>query len=293
MATSAARPMILITGASGRVGRLLERRLGEEFPDRVVAATREELDLTDLDRLTLEIERLDPSPTVTINCAASTNPAMAELTPEAALLINREGPARLALTCREIGCRIIHLSTVDVFDGRKPSAYREEDPPTPVTSYARSRYLGELGVGHENPDHLVVRLSTLCGDGDPEDPLERIREAIGAGVPLPWGDRQVSPIFAEDFTAAFLSILRSGWRGVLHLANGGSCLLSELVEEVNGPGRGIRVPDLIGGVGPASFWEGAGPNSALDSRRFSALSGRRLRDWKSALSAIASAHGGR
>ncbi len=123
MATGTVRPMILITGASGRVGRLLERRLGEEFPDRVVAATREELDLTDLDRLTLEIERLDPSPTVTINCAASTNPAMAELTPEAALLINREGPARLARTCREIGCRIIHLSTVDVFDGRTVASH--------------------------------------------------------------------------------------------------------------------------------------------------------------------------
>jgi len=283
--------MILITGAGGRVGRVLERRLGEEFPDRVVAATREELDLTDLDRLTLELERLDPSPTVTINCAAATNPTVAELSPEAALLTNREGPARLARACLEIGCRIVHLSTVDVFDGRKPSAYREEDTPTPVTSYARSRYLGELAVGQENPDHLVVRLSMLCGDGDSDDPLARIREALGAAVPLHWVDRRVSPIFAEDLAAAFLSVLRSDWRGVLHLANDGSCLLSELVEEVSRLEGGVRVPDLIGGVGPASFWEGAGPNAALDSRRFSSLSGRRLRAWKSALSAIASSPG--
>jgi dTDP-4-dehydrorhamnose reductase len=230
---------------------------------------------------------------VTINCAAATNPAMAELTPEAALLTNREGPARLARACLEIGCRIIHLSTVDVFDGRKPSAYTEEDPPVAATSYAKSRYLGELGVGQDNPDHLVVRLSMLCGDGDPEDPLWRIREAIGAGVSLPWGDRRVSPIFAEDLASAILTILRSGWRGVLHLANGGSCLLSELVEEVNRLEGDVRVPALIGGVGPASFWEGGGPNAALDSRRFASLSGRRLRDWQTALFAVASGPGGR
>ena len=51
--------MILITGAGGRVGRILERQLEARFPDRLVAATREEMDLTDQARLVLEMERLD------------------------------------------------------------------------------------------------------------------------------------------------------------------------------------------------------------------------------------------
>jgi len=275
--------MILITGAGGRVGRLLEEGLEAHFTDRVVAATREELDLTDPDRLILELGRLDPRPTVTLNCAADTDSIQAESWPEQALRANREGAACLARACREIGCRIIHLSTVEVFDGRKPAPYVEEDLPVPRTNYGRSRYLGELNVAAENPDHLVLRLSLVCGDGVPGDPLLAIRDALLGGSPLSWDDRRVSPIFPEDLTSALLSILRADWRGVLHLANRGSCLLSEFVAEAASRLESLSPPDLIGGRGPGSFWEGGGPNAVLNASRFSSLTGRRSRHWKEAL----------
>ena len=277
--------MILITGAGGRVGRILERQLEARFPDSLVAATREEMDLTDQARLVLEMERLDPSPTVAINCAALSDPRLAEAAPEACLASNREGVGNLARACREIRCRLIHLSSVAVFGGRKPSPYLESDPPDSSSPYGRIRRLGELEAAEGNPDHLILRLSLVCGGGGAMDPLVDIAGALEEGKALPWTDRRVSPVFPEDLGSAVATVLKNDWRGILHLANGGSCFLSEIAAETARLLGASSAPELVGGQGPASLRENGGPNAVLDTGRFVSLSGRRLREWRAALAA--------
>jgi dTDP-4-dehydrorhamnose reductase len=280
------RMMILITGSGGRVGRSLEAALQRRFPDRVVAATREELDLRDPARVAMEMERFDPQPTVTINCAALTDPHLAESAPEESLEANRAGVASLARACRELESRLIHLSTVDVFSGTSSAPYREEDATDAATQYGKIRHLGELAAAEENPDHLVLRMSMLCGDFEAGDPLLAIQRALETGESLAWYDRRVTPLWMEDLGSAFQTILRTDWKGVLHLGNGGPCLLSEIVDEMAQLLGSPRVPELIGGMGPASFWEGSGRNAALDTSRFIRLSGRRPREWRQALRAM-------
>ena len=275
--------MILIVGAGGRVGRLLEERLQERFPDRVVAATREELDLTDPARVAMEMERLDPPPTTVINCAALVDPRGAEEDPEAYLATDRDGVGTLGRAGRERGCRLIQLSTVDVFHGNRPAAHREADPPDARSAYGRIRRLGEIAAAAD-PASLVLRLSLVVGDGDERDPLESIRRAVERGEPLAWDDRRISPIFPEDLTAAVCALIVSSARGVFHLANSGSCLLSELVDEAARL-LGTAAPALVGGPGPASFGAHGGPNASLDIRRYVEQTGRRPREWREALRA--------
>ena len=278
--------MILITGAGGRVGTALEAALQARVPDRVVAATREEIDLTDPARVILEMERLDPPPTVVVNCAARTRPAGPGDSREALLEVNTLGVETLARASRELGCRLIHLSTVDVFSGRRKEPYREEDPPDAATPYGRSRALGEAAAVRGNPSHLILRMSVLFGDGAQEDPLEVIRRGVLQGEPIPWEDRRITPLWMEDFLGALGSVLRSEWSGVLHLGNSEPALLSEMVAETTRLLGAARVPDLIGGSpGPAVFQEGSGPNAALECSRFTVLSGRRMRSWRQALAA--------
>ena len=200
-------------------------------------------------------------------------------------VIQPRAVTNLARACREIGCRLIHLSTVDVFNGRKPGPYVESDFPDSASQYGRIRYLGELAAAQDSPDLLILRLSMVCGDGGPRDPLSIIGEALERGTALSWDERRVSPVFEEDLGAAFATILRNDWRGVLHLANSRSCLLSELAGETARLLDASSTPPLTGGRGPASFWEGSGANAALDIGRFVSLSGRRPRDWREALSA--------
>lgn len=59
------------------------------------------------------------------------------------LEINALLPHRLALVCRAIGARLIHISTDCVFSGKR-GQYREDDTPDPVDIYGHSKLLGEV-----------------------------------------------------------------------------------------------------------------------------------------------------
>ena len=59
------------------------------------------------------------------------------------LEINALLPHRLALICRAIGARLIHISTDCVFSGNR-GHYLEDDTPDPVDIYGHSKLLGEV-----------------------------------------------------------------------------------------------------------------------------------------------------
>ena len=73
------------------------------------------------------------------------------------LEINSLFPHRLAILCKAIGARMIHLSTDCVFSGTKGN-YREEDPSDAVDLYGKSKYLGEL-----NEQHCITFRTSMIG----------------------------------------------------------------------------------------------------------------------------------
>lgn len=52
--------------------------------------------------------------------------------------------------------RMIYISTDSIFDGKKGD-YTEKSTPDPLNNYAKSKYLGELAVQANNPNHVIVR----------------------------------------------------------------------------------------------------------------------------------------
>lgn len=63
------------------------------------------------------------------------------------LEINSLLPHRLALVCRTVGARLVHLSTDCVFSGRK-GRYCETDVPDADDLYGRTKLLGEVSESH-------------------------------------------------------------------------------------------------------------------------------------------------
>ncbi len=75
----------------------------------------------------------------------------------------RPGRGTWRQRAESVGCRLVHISTDYVFDGRKRSAYLPDDPINPQSVYGRTKAEGEQRVREALPAHLIVRTSWLFG----------------------------------------------------------------------------------------------------------------------------------
>lgn len=151
----------LVTGSAGLLGTdvvAVLRGLGE----RVTAATRADLDITDTTAAEAAVHGHD----VVVNCAGWTAVDAAETHEAAAFAANAVGPARLAAAARRHGARMVQVSTDYVFDGDGTTPHREGRPLAPVSAYGRTKAAGEWAVRAELPEaHLVLRTAWLYGAG--------------------------------------------------------------------------------------------------------------------------------
>jgi len=151
---------LLITGAAGQLGQALVQA-GAQQGWEVAATDVHDLDITDPQAVWGELSRRRPE--VVINAAAATRVDDLESDLNGALLVNGLGPRNLAVACRRLGMKLIHLSTDYVFDGAKAGPYVEWDRTGPLSVYGRSKLLGEEWVRQQCPDHFIVRTAWLYG----------------------------------------------------------------------------------------------------------------------------------
>jgi dTDP-4-dehydrorhamnose reductase len=149
-----------ITGAAGQLGQALIQEATRQGWE-VVPTDAHDLDITDPQVVQAELTRQRPE--VVINAAAATRVDDLESDPDGALRVNAMGPRNLAVACRRLGVKLIHLSTDYVFDGTKPGPYVEWDATRPLSVYGRSKLLGEEWVRQQCTDHFIVRTAWLYG----------------------------------------------------------------------------------------------------------------------------------
>jgi dTDP-4-dehydrorhamnose reductase len=94
--------------------------------------------------------------------AAMTDVDRCELDREGAWKANALGPKNVATAAREIGSRLIYVSTDYVFDGER-GMYKEDDPTSPINNYGESKLAGERFVQEILEDYVIARTSVLYG----------------------------------------------------------------------------------------------------------------------------------
>ena len=156
---------ILVTGSNGQLGSDLVPLLVKEGYDAagvdITGFGASALDISDREKTLSAINLLRPE--VIINCAAYTAVDRAEKEPDAALAVNRDGPANLADAAGEVNALLIHVSTDFVFDGSRNVPYDESRTADPLGVYGMSKLLGEREVVKRLPGHIIVRTSWLYG----------------------------------------------------------------------------------------------------------------------------------
>lgn len=146
---------LMVTGANGQVGWELVRSLmafGE-----VVACDRARCDLLRPDCLADIVENIRPD--VIVNAAAYTAVDKTEEEEDLAQIVNGTAVGALAAAAHAAGALLVHYSTDYVFDGTKAAPYGEDDPPSPINAYGRSKLAGERALHDSECEHLVLRTS--------------------------------------------------------------------------------------------------------------------------------------
>ena len=223
---------VLVTGAAGQLGSTVVRRLAERGA-RVVAADRDEVDLTD-PRRTRELVAA-ARPEVVINCAAYNDVDGAEERAEEAFAVNAFAVRVLARAAGEAGAVLVHYGTDFVFDGTASAPYTETDRPAPQSVYAQSKLVGEwFAAGAAR--HYVLRVESLFGGAAAKSSIDRIIEALRQGRPARvFSDRVVSPSYVEDVAAATEALLaRAAPFGLYHCVNGGHATWLDVGREIAG-----------------------------------------------------------
>lgn len=149
---------ILLTGVNGQVGHALLPQLSGH---QVIALSRHELDLSNVDTIRSVIREIKPD--LIINPAAYTAVDKAESELDLAYAINAIAPQVIAEEAAKLGSALIHFSTDYVYDGLKNVPYVETDAVNPQSVYGKSKLAGELAIQTVGLPHLILRTSWVYG----------------------------------------------------------------------------------------------------------------------------------
>lgn len=146
--------------------------------------------------------------------------------------VNAEGTRHVARAAAAVGARLIHVSTDVLFNGEKGN-YSEEDPPSPITPYGRSKALAEAAVRASGAEAVIVRTSLIYGPAadvsgiaPPEawwrhwDRQTRwIAGDLESGKPVHlFTDERRCPIWVKSLASALAELAGRTYTGVLHVA---------------------------------------------------------------------------
>ena len=167
---------VLIIGSGGQLGCDCMSVLAEKFETIGI-------DYPDIDIAipgSVEAILKQTAPDCVVNCAAYTAVDKCETEREAAWKINSDGPRHIAESAASIGCRVVHISTDYVFDGKRaiPEPYHEHDPVNPLSEYGKSKLAGEEAISRYASDWIILRTAWLYSAHGPNFLKTMLRLAL-------------------------------------------------------------------------------------------------------------------
>jgi dTDP-4-dehydrorhamnose reductase len=209
----------LVMGCNGQLGHSLADTASVNV--NLIGLDLPELDITDASAV-LEICR-ETRPDVIVNAAAYTAVDQAESESALATSVNVEGPRNIAIASREVGARLIHISTDFVFDGQSSAPYKADAVTNPLSVYGQTKRDGELAVLEETSGTaVVIRTSWLyskTGSNFVKTMLRLMGERDELGIVA---DQFGSPTWADSLAEALWAFVDAPEHsGIFHWTDSG------------------------------------------------------------------------
>tara|TARA_B100002051_G_C16744161_1_gene646343 strand:- start:4893 stop:5747 length:855 start_codon:yes stop_codon:yes gene_type:complete len=149
---------ILVTGVNGQLGSEIFK-ISPNYDYNWFFSDSTSFDMSDLTNIHQFLNSI--SPNIIINCAAYTSVNDAENNYELANILNHKSIKCIAEWCNKKKCKLIHISTDYVFDGKKNKPLNESDKTNPINNYGKTKLLGEKACIKTNSDSIIIRTSWL------------------------------------------------------------------------------------------------------------------------------------
>ena len=213
-----------VTGVGGQLGHdvmnELKKRGHEAVGTDVQGVCDLTLDITDAAAVSAAVRQVKPD--AVIHCAAWTAVDAAEDQEDLVRAINAVGTANLVDACKEIGCKMMYISTDYVFNGRGTEPW---DPDckdyAPLCVYGQTKLEGELAVANTLEKYFIVRIAwvfglngknfikTMLNVGKKYDTVRVVNNQIG------------TPTYTLDLSRLLVDMIETDKYGYYHATNEG------------------------------------------------------------------------
>jgi dTDP-4-dehydrorhamnose reductase len=147
---------VLVLGG-GQVARAVDAAAPPQH--QIVIRTRAQVDIVDDDAVARTLGEVEPD--WVVNAAAYTAVDLAEDQAAQAYAVNDKAVSSIARASLREECRLVHLSTDFVFDGKSSRAYRPTADANPLSVYGASKLAGEHHVLASGVSGIVLRTSWI------------------------------------------------------------------------------------------------------------------------------------
>ena len=189
----------------------------------------------------------------------------------------------MAKGCRDVGAKLVYISTDYIFDGDRKRPYREDDSPSPLNIYGESKLMGERYIEELLEDYLIVRTQWLYGKhgrnfvetiimlANERDSIEVVHDQVGC------------PTYTVDLSGAIAALVAKDLRGVFNVSNTGSCSWYDFALEI------VQLAGISGvNIIPVSSKDLNRPArrprySVFNCQRLKREAGIEMRPWQKAL----------
>ncbi|MGN1373569.1 MAG: dTDP-4-dehydrorhamnose reductase [Candidatus Coproplasma sp.] len=285
---------ILVTGIGGQLGydvmnELAKRGhigIGSDIQDTSVFELYEKLDITDNQAVEQIFRKVKPD--AVIHCAAWTAVDAAEDDDKQELvkMINVCGTQNIATSCKNLGCKMMYISTDYVFDGQGTKPWEPDCKDyKPLNVYGQSKLGGELAVSQTIDNYFIVRIAWAFGQNGNNFIRTMLSLADRGYKELRVVDDQVgTPTYTYDLARLLVDMIETEKYGYYHATNeGGYISWADFAEEIfRQAGKDVKVNRVT--TAEYGLSKAIRPfNSRLDKSKLSENGFMPLPDWKDAL----------
>jgi len=208
---------VFLVGGFGFIGKRFIRKFTDSH-EITVYATKQDIQnankVLDLEKISIEEGLVEEqklgeivkkhNPDVVVHLAALTGLVKCHNNPEDAFKINVYGTHNVVNACIRASCKLIFISSREVYGETINDSSKEDDPMLPNNVYGLTKKIGEdlirLASQKNGLDYTILRLTNVYGpDGDQYGAQVIIKKAISDGIiPILGGTQRLNYVYVDD-----------------------------------------------------------------------------------------------